>query len=809
MRSKLIDFLAKNWLSFAFCLITAILFKPTWWDGLLFGFRDTLHFYYPLWSYISRLPFSDQILPLWNPLDGFGCSIVGEPTSMVFYPIRVILLLPVGNIEQRIGGFLLIHVWLSYAMWIYSGSKLGLQSAALQLTGWAYALSGPVFFQIYNPPFLVGSAWLPLAMFGLLKITNVRLSESEHTVVLLNLRASLQNSRHAISCLTLSLAMIVFGGDAQLAYHLAIVGGLVACIFLCQVRWNAQASTTDCVRQFLFSTFSILIAFSLAVGLTSIQSIPTRYWLEISERAFPVDVGSDVNVRNFLGAPYVYSEAPWNYLTVLVSNVLGHVTPTNTRWLIPFGAESSIWSPSLHVGTLVLASAFAWWFVRLRDSLSLVTLLIAMLAVLSSLGRYNLYDVWIAILPGYGQFRFPAKWTPLFAWGICMAATEGIGHIRELKIRNVVQKLCLLVACLGSIAASVNLVVYFSPQVRQSLFDLVARSAKSRSIEFDLDLSQAIYFIGFGGFLTAFASFSIYTILRNNHSKRAVIAIGVISIVELTLALQPALIFVRPVSVDPLPGWQAESNTLWRHFTDDSTTRESKGKLAKRGITATWEFGEMNLPVLRSQDRLIARDVAWASDNTENHAAYQGDHIMGKLQLLRNFRSFQSYYTLEPRILRRLCTIPTVDPEDDAALKSVESDDYFLHHLSPITEIPTWPPIEALHRSLSERITFGKATMKSNRFDFSYDSPEAFYLQLPVLDYGGWSNVNGRYYAKIIKGPEDLLTLQLPAGQHSIALRFIPPGLMLGGTVTILTTLVILIVGVRFPSKEREDQREA
>jgi len=589
--------------------------------------------------------------------------------------------------------------------------------------------------------------------------------------------------------------MIVLGGDAQLAYHLAIISGIVVCCLLVQLRWNAQLSTSDCRKLFLFSTSSILIAFVFAVGLSSIQSIPTRYWLELSERTGPIEASSEVNVRSLLGAPYLFSEAPWNYSTVLVSNVLGHISPTTTRWLVPLGAEPAIWTPSLHVGTLIIASAVAWWFTRLRSSLSVVTLVVTVVAILSSIGRYNLYEVWNTILPGYSQFRYPAKWTPFFAWGICMAATQGISHIHDASIRKIVQRICCVLAGLGCVAASLNLLVYFWPTVRVSIYDLLTTSAKTRGIEMDLDMSQAIYFIGFGGFLAVFTAVTIYGALIWKTATIIPIVVGIITMIELTIALQPVLIFVRPLSVDPLPGLPPETSTQWDHFTDAETTRQAKELLSQRGINGTWEFGGMTLPILGAQDTPIARDVDTMWNVWEMQAADQGDRIMGKLHLLRNFRNFHTYFTLGPKAIRRYCSTPPPDLEADGASKPVVpflTDAYFLHHVTPITELPIWPP-RTNPTSLNEQIKFSEAVMVSNQFEFSYDSPEAFYLQLPILDDGGWYNARIGSEVSIAKGPDDLLTLQLPAGKHSIALRFFPPGLMLGGFICGGTVVAILL----------------
>jgi hypothetical protein len=378
-----------------------------------------------------------------------------------------------------------------------------------------------------------------------------------------------------------------------------------------------------------------------------------------------------------------------------------------------------------------------------------------------------------------------------------MAATEGIAHIHDANIRRIVQRICCIVAALGSVAACFNLLVFFSPTTRIFVYDLLTDSAKNRGIDRDLDISQSIYFIGFGGFLALFTATAIYVALQWKNSSRSLFAIGVITIVELYIALQPALIFVRPLSVDPLPGLPSETSTIWNHFTDAESTRKAKEVLSQRGLNSTWQFGEMTLPILRSRDIPIDREVNLTWDACELQAVDQGNSVMGKLHLLRNFRNFQAYFTLGPKAIRRYCATLPIDLEAETPTPPTASDQYLSHHIWPLTESPSWPPSDP-PIPLTDRIQFSKAMMVSNRFEFEYESQEAFYLQLPILDDGGWYTSRSDSDMSIVKGPEDLLTLKLPAGAHSIALRFFPPGLLLGAIISASTLAIIAFTkGVR------------
>ena len=57
------------------------------------AYRDTAHFYYPLYAWTSRC-WSHGEIPLWNPQDNIGTPVAAEATSAVFYPGQLIFALP-------------------------------------------------------------------------------------------------------------------------------------------------------------------------------------------------------------------------------------------------------------------------------------------------------------------------------------------------------------------------------------------------------------------------------------------------------------------------------------------------------------------------------------------------------------------------------------------------------------------------------------------------------------------------------------------------------------------------------------------
>ncbi len=71
-------------------VVIGLLFATTLVGIDRLAFRDVSHFYTPLYDYVAYRTQS-QWLPLWNPLDQTGIPLVGETTTAVFYPVRVLL----------------------------------------------------------------------------------------------------------------------------------------------------------------------------------------------------------------------------------------------------------------------------------------------------------------------------------------------------------------------------------------------------------------------------------------------------------------------------------------------------------------------------------------------------------------------------------------------------------------------------------------------------------------------------------------------------------------------------------------------
>lgn len=440
-----------------------------WWPLVLIGltwpllsgqipaFRDTLHFYWPLWSWIDSLPLSQQLLPWWSPWDATGLNLAGEGSSLLFYPARWLFLgwLPI-PLASRLGGFLLGHALLAYLLTYTVARRWGLRSLPAWTAAICYAGSCPVLFQIYNPIYLVGAAWLPLALGGGLW-SLWSLSAATACEPASDTRDD-PGWRWGLAA-AVALAAIVLGGDPQLAYHVLLLCGL----------WWLLLGATLCLadppidrRRWLRCALHWALLSLLGLGLAAVQLLPSWYWIDLSDRHQTLSAAQRLH----------FSLPPWQLLTWLSPNLLGGYTGPNTRWVSAWLPDRRSWVPSLYAGAvalpLVLVALSRLRHVRRRmqgggaavgeragDWSVWAATLVALWSLLASQGEYSLgfWKDWLLPaawqpgwlrgvprevgslyrwmadwLPMYANFRYPAKWTVVVAWALAMLV--GVGASR-------------------------------------------------------------------------------------------------------------------------------------------------------------------------------------------------------------------------------------------------------------------------------------------------------------------------------------------------------------------------------------------
>lgn len=412
-------------------VFSRLIFNP----GTILGYRDASHFYYPLFLYLHSC-FQSGELPFWTPYLDLGFPLAANPTTALFYPPTWILALPIPA-WLSFNLYIIGHVILATGTMFFLVRRWGRSISAGIVAAFSYGFGGIVLFQYSNLPFLVSAAWLPLGVYGI--------------------ERALRTRRLLYICLSgMALALMTLGGDVQTAYHLGILGLILALIKTLKDKTKnkvgserREGKSLAIASRFQSLLFTILVLAGIAACgfvLSAIQILPTTELTLNSDRCESRDSIAAEEQR------YAFSVPPWRVLEFAVPEVYGRQFPVYQRWIdaLP-GSDAAFWVPSLYMGTIPFFLA-CWSFTARRSNSRRVWISwIVVLALLASMGRLSigyliqtigywtgtdytqsvssgwggLYWLLTSIFPGYGMFRYPAKWLTVASMGISVLSAYG------------------------------------------------------------------------------------------------------------------------------------------------------------------------------------------------------------------------------------------------------------------------------------------------------------------------------------------------------------------------------------------------
>ncbi|MEM7559180.1 MAG: hypothetical protein AAF394_08650 [Planctomycetota bacterium] len=424
------------------------LFSPGIFLSQIPAFRDAYHFYYPQAVWLDACVQEGEWFPQWNPLDGLGSSIPGQVSTGIYYPLRIVYALPLLSIEQRLSLFLALHVLLAALCMHLAARRLGAPQAGCRLAAVSFALSCPVFFQHNNLIYLCSASWISFFLASWLSWCKVNVPNKEVTI------------RDGIACtfrLAASLSMMLLSGDPHTAFNACIVAFLATLLHCWKQRsWELAPRSLGILAA----------AVTLTLAVTCVQWLPAWRWSTLSNRAnaapaLPDPSQISVDQRIALESTltfelseqliYDFSLPPWHLASCVWPTFAGHYAPGHSRWVDALAAEGRMWVPALYFGLvpclIVLGSLFRKkakerWLLGLAvfallASLGNYSIVWLLREVLSGLGLANAADSlprdeslsiygMLTFLPGYGGFRFPAKWTVWFGAAVSLFAASNL-----------------------------------------------------------------------------------------------------------------------------------------------------------------------------------------------------------------------------------------------------------------------------------------------------------------------------------------------------------------------------------------------
>jgi len=461
------------------------LFADALFRGGVFVFRDAGHYYYPLFQFV-RDEWAAGRVPLWNPDENLGLPLAGNPTSSVFYPATLVFLLPLDYAwayKLYVMGHLVLAAGAAYRL----GRRGGGSVEASGMGAMSYAFSGNVLFQYCNVVFLVGAAWLPLAVLAADRMlvegagTRGQGAGTRDQGAGGRQHGTARRIRAALA-LGAVLALMTLGGNAEMAYH----AGLIAAFYAAWLWWTEGALSVERPRllrlaasrpallglaaaaAFAFSAVQVFPSMELtrrsgrdaSTTARSVYELP-KHLLRANPQSSPVDThwADGLLCRRLEPGVhhqhvYHFSVGPWRLAEYLWPNASGRQFPIHHRWIeLIRGEQGRVWVPSLYMGLFPVLLALA--ALRFRKAPAQQTWLswLALLSVVASLGWFGLgwlsheiqiaagrdpagpwrvgapvgglYWLFTVLLPGYISFRYPAKLLVIAALALSMLAVRG------------------------------------------------------------------------------------------------------------------------------------------------------------------------------------------------------------------------------------------------------------------------------------------------------------------------------------------------------------------------------------------------
>ncbi len=411
------------------------------------AFRDAYHFYYPQAVWLQQAAQQGSLFPSWNPSEGLGVSVAGQPSAALYYPLRGLWWLPWLSVAQKFSLVILAHLLIAAAGMKWAARQLGCADSIAWLAAVSFSMSCPVLFQHTNLIYLCSAAWIGFALAAILSA----------------LQATCRR-QYAGSCVIFGSAasLMLLAGDPQGVANTFIVSSVIFAAEFVQRRVRARsaaratqpiepvpqaaAATGEPIgKQLLWS----LAALSLVLVLTCVQWLPAWRWAEHSGR-MSASIGraqgtqpatihtlaqpsSDLAARPQRApqrapvtsttpavdavlraagpsAPhrYDFSLSPWHALTCLWPTLAGHYLPHNSRLFAILPAEGRMWIPALYFGCwpclLLLLAVF-----RDRNHMARSLKIVLLVAWLAALGNYSIVWLLRESLSGVGLSTLSAQ----------------------------------------------------------------------------------------------------------------------------------------------------------------------------------------------------------------------------------------------------------------------------------------------------------------------------------------------------------------------------------------------------------------
>jgi membrane protein YfhO len=361
-------------------------------SGRLFYLRDVSQNHYPVRALVTERLRSGS-LPLWDPFHGGGTPLLANPNALVLHPIT--LLFFVLPFDAAFVASIVLQFALLAAGGYLLGRVLGLGRPAALLVAAVLSLSGPAASLASLQNVLSAAAWVPIALWALLK-------------------GVAPGRRCFLALAALCTAVVLIAAEPASLLALVLVG-----LALAATEPGSTAGRGPNLPACLVFGAVLLVA----VLVAAIEIVPAGALLPLTERGAGFGVAEGLK----------WSLLPRRLPELVMPGLFGDPTRLSpVSWWGGFLFEGRYpFLLSIYVGVIpaLLACLGAWHggagIVR-RRSLGIV----AALGLLLALGRDSaLYRSLFGLLPPLRQVRYPERFVLLFLLAFAILAGHGLERL--------------------------------------------------------------------------------------------------------------------------------------------------------------------------------------------------------------------------------------------------------------------------------------------------------------------------------------------------------------------------------------------
>ena len=358
---------------------------------------DLVTSFYPFRAIASR-SIHEGTLPLWNPYFQAGAPFQADSQSSLFYPLNFfyyVLPLPIAWTVCLVVRMFLAGVFTTLFVRSIGGTRAG-----AVFSGITFASCG--FITAWQgQPLGDAAIWLPLIGYAVHRL---------HT----------DHSKVSVSLLAFSFAMPVLAGHPETAAHLTLAGASMA------LAW----CVVSVPHRGRYSSAAFLLSFALAgilaLGLASIQVIPTLEWLRQMDEALQF---------NWPGLPWRQALAWVSRDVIRGPNSAGVWIPEGAAYVGMIGLLAASLAPfhkarrfvALLTAMTVLSAGIAYGIEPLRWLVSHIPVIAGLknsrMILIASFGMAALGGLGISALENETAFPSRRRLMALFLLGIAVVFT--------------------------------------------------------------------------------------------------------------------------------------------------------------------------------------------------------------------------------------------------------------------------------------------------------------------------------------------------------------------------------------------------